>query len=87
MNDTVTAIPMHFSLYTLAAWKFTIMTQLEQSFSMQRNWGAMGEGESDEVRAALCMVCAMVCLVCGLFSMQRGWGAMGEGGVIAAAHL
>lgn len=50
LNDTVASVPMHFSLYTIASWKFMLMTQMDQSFSMQRSWGAMGEGESDEVK-------------------------------------
>lgn len=28
----------------------TTTLQMDQSFSMQKDWGAMGEGESDEVK-------------------------------------
>lgn len=28
LNDSVAEIPMHFSLYTIAGWKFMLMTQV-----------------------------------------------------------
>ena len=59
VNGSLPELTLHFELSTVAAWKHLLMSQMEQSFSMQRDWGAMGDGESDEVRAAL--RCATLC--------------------------
>ncbi|KAK9865607.1 hypothetical protein WJX84_005001 [Apatococcus fuscideae] len=53
MNSTVTEIPMHISLSTMASWKWQIYAQMEQSFSMQRNMGTMGDNDSDEIKRVL----------------------------------
>eukprot|EP00891_Asterochloris_glomerata_P007997 jgi/Astpho2/7997/fgenesh1_pm.00119_%23_6_t len=53
LNETVDEVTLHFSLSGMSMWKWTIFTQMEQSFNMQQSWGAMGEGESDELKRVL----------------------------------
>lgn len=50
VNETLAQIPIHLSITTLSPWKFAIFTQMEQSFTMQKQWGSMREGETDDVR-------------------------------------
>ena len=35
LNDTVEEVTLHFSLSGMSQWKWTIFTQMEQSFNMQ----------------------------------------------------
>ncbi|KAL3148018.1 hypothetical protein ABBQ38_014310 [Trebouxia sp. C0009 RCD-2024] len=53
MNETVTAIPLHFTLSSMSLWKFSLFSQMDQAFSKQQSWGAMGDGESDEFKRVL----------------------------------
>jgi Cleft lip and palate transmembrane protein 1 (CLPTM1) len=53
MNATVTSANITFSLYSLPAWKLMLYTQMEQSFAMQQSWGAMQDGESDDLKRVL----------------------------------
>ena len=54
MNDTVTQpIQLHLSLYSLPSWKLLLFTSMEHSFQMQQSWGAMNDGEPDELKRVL----------------------------------
>ncbi|KAK9791843.1 hypothetical protein WJX73_009711 [Symbiochloris irregularis] len=53
LNETVEEIELHLDVYRLAMWKFTLYNQMEESFSMQKNFGAMADGESDEFKRVL----------------------------------
>lgn len=53
LNETVSTITLHLSLYSLPPWKLMLYTQMEHSFSMQQSWGAMNDGESDEFKRVL----------------------------------
>lgn len=35
MNETVTAIPLHFTLSSMSLWKFSLFSQMDQAFSKQ----------------------------------------------------
>ncbi|KAK9812617.1 hypothetical protein WJX72_000698 [[Myrmecia] bisecta] len=53
LNETVSEVKLHFFVNSIGLWKWTIMTQMEQSFNMQKNFGAMADGESDEFKRVL----------------------------------
>ncbi|KAL4445724.1 hypothetical protein ABPG77_008923 [Micractinium sp. CCAP 211/92] len=50
VNDTLSELTLHFELSSIASWKYMLMSQMDHSFSMQKSWGAMSDGESDEVK-------------------------------------
>lgn len=50
VNESVSEVEMHLELSSAPSWKFMLFSQMDHSFSMQRSWGAMGDGESDEVK-------------------------------------
>lgn len=50
VNSSLSELTLHFELSTTPAWKHLVMSQLEQSFSMQRSLGAMADGDSDDVK-------------------------------------
>jgi hypothetical protein len=50
VNASLPELTLHFELSATPAWKHLVLSQLEQSFSMQRSLGAMGDGESDDVK-------------------------------------
>lgn len=50
VNETLTELTLHFELSSVVSWKHMIMSQMDHSFSMQKDWGAMNDGESDEVK-------------------------------------
>jgi hypothetical protein len=50
VNETLHSATVHLELGGTPQWKFALMSQMEQSLSMQKDWGAMGEGDSDEVK-------------------------------------
>lgn len=50
VNSSLSELTLHFELSTTPAWKHLVMSQLEQSFSMQRSMGAMADGDSDDVK-------------------------------------
>ena len=35
VNETVTEIPLHFTLSSMTLWKFTLFSQMDQAFSQQ----------------------------------------------------
>ena len=54
MNETVTApVQLHLSLYSLPSWKLLLFTSMEHSFQVQQSWGAMNDGEPDELKRVL----------------------------------
>lgn len=54
MNDTVTyPVQLHLTLYSLPSWKLLLFTSMEHSFEVQRSWGAMNDGEPDELKRVL----------------------------------
>lgn len=53
MNASVAAANVTLSLYSLPAWKLMLYTQMEASFAMQQSWGAMADGESDDLKRVL----------------------------------
>ncbi|DBB17996.1 hypothetical protein WJX82_010310 [Trebouxia sp. C0006] len=53
MNESVTEVPLSFTLSSMTLWKFTLFSQMDQAFGKQQSWGAMGEGESDEFKRVL----------------------------------
>jgi len=50
INNTVTTVTLHLSLHSLPSWKYALYSSMDQSFSMQQSFGAMGEGESDDIK-------------------------------------
>ncbi|KAL6786103.1 hypothetical protein ACKKBG_A01415 [Auxenochlorella protothecoides x Auxenochlorella symbiontica] len=50
LNETVSEVTLHISVETIHALKFAFFTQMEQSFQMQKSWGSMADGETDEVK-------------------------------------
>lgn len=50
VNETLNEITLHFSIETLNALKFIFFVQMEQSFSMQEQWGMSSSSEADEVK-------------------------------------
>ena len=54
LNDTCTEpIQLHLSLYSLPSWKLLLFTSMEHSFQVQQSWGAMNDGEPDELKRVL----------------------------------
>ncbi|KAJ9510859.1 hypothetical protein QJQ45_027731 [Haematococcus lacustris] len=50
MNETVTNVTLHLDLgYISTSW-WTLLLQMDQSFSMQRGMGMQAEGEADELK-------------------------------------
>ncbi|KAL4425896.1 hypothetical protein ABPG75_009912 [Micractinium tetrahymenae] len=50
VNGSLPELTLHFELSSVVGWKYMLMSQMDHSFSMQRDWGAMSDGESDEVK-------------------------------------
>jgi hypothetical protein len=50
VNASLTELPLHLHLQAVAPWKVAIYMQMEQSFSMQAQWGMSSGEESDEVK-------------------------------------
>ena len=50
VNETLKEVTLYVSVETINTWKYALFTQVESSFSMQQSLGAMGDGESDDVK-------------------------------------
>lgn len=50
VNESLTEIPIQFSIEPLHPIKFILFVQMEQSFSMQEQWGMSSASEADEVK-------------------------------------
>ena len=50
INETVTSLNLSLDYSTISMMKWQMLTQMEQSFSMQESMGAAGEGDSDEFK-------------------------------------
>jgi len=53
MNDTVTQIPLYFTVGGLSGIKYMLYNQAEQSFNMQSSMGALADGDQDEFKRIL----------------------------------
>ncbi|WOL12692.1 hypothetical protein Cni_G21459 [Canna indica] len=50
LNDTVTELPLNLELGPISLTKWQLFLQIEQSFQVQRSYGSMLEGETDELK-------------------------------------
>ncbi|XP_074575026.1 uncharacterized protein LOC141831544 [Curcuma longa] len=50
LNDTVIEVPLNLELAVISLTKWQFFLQIEQAFQVQRSYGSMLEGESDEVK-------------------------------------
>ncbi|KAK9917974.1 hypothetical protein WJX75_000180 [Coccomyxa subellipsoidea] len=53
VNETLSEVQVALDLHQMAMWKFTIYSQMEKSFQMQRDMGMQADGESDELKRVL----------------------------------
>ena len=50
VNETTKELPITFTFEPKEHWKWTLMVQMEESFSMQKNWGTYADGDSDDIK-------------------------------------
>ncbi|KDD74795.1 Cleft lip and palate transmembrane protein 1, partial [Helicosporidium sp. ATCC 50920] len=50
LNSSVTTATVHVEVVAMAPWKMALFSQMEQSLSVQKQWGAMREGEGDDIK-------------------------------------
>ena len=53
INETLSSLPLTLHYNSLVMWKWQMMTQMEESFNMQKQWGTADEGDSDEIKRVL----------------------------------
>ncbi|KAF3504729.1 hypothetical protein F2Q69_00039909 [Brassica cretica] len=54
INETVSEVPLNLEISPISMMKWQLFQQVDQSFQMQRSYGSMLDGESDELKATLC---------------------------------
>ncbi|KAL0890555.1 hypothetical protein Bca101_014538 [Brassica carinata] len=50
MNETVSEVPLELEISPISMMKWQLFQQVDQSFQMQRSYGSMLDGESDELK-------------------------------------
>ena len=53
MNETVSEVPLELEISPISMMKWQLFQQVDQSFQMQRSYGSMLDGESDELKVIL----------------------------------
>lgn len=53
LNDTVIELPLNLEVGLISLTKWQFFLQIEQAFQVQRSYGSMLEGESDEIKVHL----------------------------------
>ena len=55
INETVSEVPLNLEISPISMMKWQLFQQVDQSFQMQRSYGSMLDGESDELKVTLCL--------------------------------
>ena len=53
LNATTGTVALRLSVYSQKAWQHMMLAQLGESFRLQQSWGAMNEGEPDDLKRIL----------------------------------
>lgn len=53
VNETVSELPLNLEISPISMMKWQLFQQVDQSFQMQRSYGSMLDGESDELKVKL----------------------------------
>lgn len=53
LNASTGAVTLRLSLYAQKSWQHMMLAQLQESFKLQQSWGAMNEGEPDDLKRIL----------------------------------
>ena len=53
LNASTGTVTLRLSLYSQRSWQHMMLAQLQESFRLQQSWGAMNEGEPDDLKRIL----------------------------------
>ena len=53
LNETTGTVTLRLSVYSQKSWQHMMLAQLQESFRLQQSWGAMNEGEPDDLKRIL----------------------------------
>ena len=66
MNETVSEVQLDLEISPISMMKWQLFQQVDQSFQMQRSYGSMLDGESDELKVILVPFMFHMNLRCGV---------------------